>query len=493
MAEKSYLAIDLGAESGRTVVGRFDGERITLQETHRFPNVPVRVFDTLHWDILRLWGEIKLGIAASVRTVGKPASMGIDTWGVDFGFVATDGSLLGNPVHYRDSRTEGMLDLAYSIVPKAEIYRQTGLQFMMLNSLYQMLALTRKSKRDPFAQVESLLFIPDLLNYFLTGVKGAEYTIASTSQMLDAQKRTWASDLLRRLAIPESILPPVIPTGKILGPTLTGVSQETGADLVPVVASAGHDTAAAVAGVPASGASWVYISSGTWSLMGAELSQPSITEQGLADNFTNEGGVDGTIRYLKNIMGLWLVQECRRSFERAGKVYDYTTLTRLADEADPFGPIVDPDFVGFTKPADMPTSLRDFCVRTGQTPPSTDGEFIRLCLESLALRYRRTLEQLEKNTGRKFDTIHIVGGGSQNALLNQLTADCTGRPVVAGPIEATSLGNCMVQAMASGEVGSLSQARTIIHDSFPTKTFDPKSRSGWDDAYGRFLAICDRV
>lgn len=488
MATTNYLAVDLGAESGRTIVGRFDGEKLQLEETHRFPNGPVRVLDTLHWPILRLWQEIKNGISASVQAAGVPRSIGVDTWGVDFGLVFHDGSLAGIPVHYRDVRTDGMMERAFQTVPKADIYNETGLQFMKFNTLFQLLAAKEKAA-PPLDQVDKMLLIPDLFNFFLTGQKAAEYTIASTTQMINASSKTWATGMLQRFGIPQSILPDIVQTGSKLGKVLSSVADETGAAGVEVIATASHDTAAAVASVPAKGNDWCYISSGTWSLMGAELKAPAITEATLAANFTNEGGIDGTIRFLKNIMGLWLVQQCRRSFEKSGKTFDYATLTRLAAEAPAFASIINPDRDEFINPEDMPSAIAEFCKQTQQPVPNSEGAYIRCCLESLALKYRRTMEQISEATGTTIRTIHIVGGGSQNELLCQMTADCCQCAVVTGPIEATAMGNCLVQAIACGELASLQEAREVVSRSFDTRTYEPKDKGNWDEKYDQFLRM----
>ena len=489
MATRNFLAVDLGAESGRTVVARFDGQRLELQETHRFPNQPVTVLGTNYWDLFRLWHEINVGIGQSVAQAGAPVSLGVDTWGVDFGLLGPDGTLIGNPIQYRDKRTEGMMEAAFQIVPRAEMYQTTGLQFMRFNSVFQLLANARQAQGEPFAGVEKFLFMPDLLNYFFTGAAQAEYTIASTSQMLDARAKKWATGMLDKLGIPTRILPELIETGTQLGPLRAEIVETTGAKQTQVVATAGHDTAAAVAAVPASGDSWCYISSGTWSLMGVELPEPAITEQTLADNFTNEGGIGGTIRFLKNIMGLWLVQECRRSFERSGRSYDYATLTQQAAQAPAFGPVVNPDDDGFIVPDDMPTAIVDYCKRTGQTPPADDGAIVRCCLESLALRYRWVLERMQASTGRTFETIHIVGGGSKNELLCQLAADCCQRPVVTGPVEATALGNVLVQMLASGDVASHAEGRAIIAASSQTQRYEPNPGGQWDEPFEQFCKL----
>lgn len=487
MTTTNYLAVDLGAESGRTIVGRFDGDTLQLEETHRFANGPVRVLDTLHWPILSLWQEIKNGIAKSVRQSGKPASIGVDTWGVDYGLIWKDGSLAAIPTHYRDSRTDGIMEKAFAVVSKSEIYAETGLQFMKFNTLFQLLAA--KDQAVPLRQVDKMLLMPDLFNFFLTGERTAEYTIASTTQMINARTKQWSTGLLEKLGIPTSILPEIVQTGAQLGGVLPSVGEETCAAGATVIATAGHDTAAAVVSVPAKGSNWCYISSGTWSLMGAELPGPAITDATLNANFTNEGGVDGSIRFLKNIMGLWLVQQCRRSFEKAGKQVSYATLAELAAAAPAFGPIINPDDDRFINPEDMPAEIVAFCTKTGQTPPKDEGELVRCCLESLALCYRRVCQLIVELTGQPIDVIHIVGGGSQNESLCQMTADCCRRQVVAGPIEATAMGNCLVQAIACGELGSLSEAREVVARSFATRTYEPQPDGRWDAKYEQFLSM----
>lgn len=487
MTTRNYAAVDLGAESGRTILARFDGERFTLEPTHRFPNGYVRILGTMYWDIVRLWQEIKNGLGGTFRLAGSLDGIGVDTWGVDFGFVADDGSLVGNPVHYRDRRTEGIYDAAFALMPKEEIYRRTGLQFLPFNTLFQLLAQRRTRGERAFVGVDKMLFIPDLLNSFLTGRRVAEYTIASTSQMLDARTQTWDLELLQKFGIPASILPDLVATGTKLGPLRADVAREIGGSAL-VVATAGHDTASAVAAVPAEGKGWAYISSGTWSLMGVERREPALTAESLANNFTHEGGVGGTIRFLKNIMGLWLVQECRRSFERAGSTLGYAELTEAAGAERPFACLLNPDDLTFMNPPDMPSAIADFCKRTGQSAPAEPGGYVRACLEALALRYRATKEELESTLGEKITRIHIVGGGSQNRLLSQLTADCTGAQIVAGPIEATALGNVVVQAIATGDLASLEEGREAVRRSFPTESFEPREseRAAWEEHYGRF-------
>jgi rhamnulokinase len=487
-----YLAFDLGAESGRAVVGQIDGGRLHLREIHRFANGAVRVLDNLHWDALRLWSEIKHGLALAARSAaedGEPlASIGLDTWGIDFGLLAPDDSLLGNPFHYRDRRTEGMLAEALRRVPRAEIYRQTGVQFMEINSLYQLLAMARAGS-PALAAARMLLNMPDLFNFWLCGVKASEFSIATTTQFYDPVAGDWAWDLLDRLGIPSHFLGAIVPTGTILGPLLPSVAAETGSDAVQVVAAAGHDTAAAVAAVPAAGEDWIYLSSGTWSLMGIESAQPIINERSLAYDFTNEGGVGGTIRFLKNIVGLWIVQECRREWERAGDALSYDDLTRLAAEAPAFGALVVPSNSRFVPPGDMPARIQAACAESGQRVPQTRGEIVRCALESLALEYRWVAERLDDMAGRRLPVVHIIGGGSRNRLLNQFTADATGRTVVAGPMEATAVGNVLVQALALGEIASLAEGRSLVARSFDVQTFHPGDTAAWDAAYERFLRL----
>lgn len=486
-ATKNLLAFDLGAESGRGVLGRFDGRKLALDVVHRFPNGPVRTLDTLHWDALRLWGEMHAGLRKCAAEHGVDA-VGVDTWGVDFALLGRGGTLLGNPRHYRDPHTEDIMEAAFARVPRAEIFRQTGLQFMRFNTLFQLLALQRD--RSPLLDAaESLLLMPDLFHYWFTGVKANEFTNVSTTQLYDPTAKGWAFPLVQVLGLPAHVLGSIIPPGTVLGPLRTAVATDTGASPVPVVAPATHDTGAAVAAVPASGTSWAYLSSGTWSLMGVEIPGPLINDQTLAINFTNEGGVGGTIRLLKNIMGLWLVQECRRAWEKAGKTYDYDELTRLAEAAPPFASLVNPDDAAFLLPMNMPAALADFCRRTGQPVPAEPGAFVRCALESLALRYRWVFERLEELVGRRLDVIHVVGGGSQNALLNQLTADACNRPVHAGPVEATAIGNVLTQALGLGLVGSLADAREVVRQSFAVRVFEPRAPERWQGPYERFVKL----
>jgi rhamnulokinase len=489
-ATKKLLAFDLGAESGRGLLGRFDGGRLRLDVIHRFPNGAVRTLDTMHWDVLALYREMLAALRVCARDHGGVDGVGVDTWGVDFALLDRDGTLLGNPRHYRDPHTENTMDAAFQRVPREEIFRQTGIQFMRFNSLFQLLALQRD--RSPLLEIaQSLLFIPDLFNYFFTGVRVNEFTDASTSQLLNPQTGNWAFDLVRRFGLPEHMLGTIVPPGTVLGPLRPAVAAEAGLPPVPVIAPATHDTGAAVAAVPARAkeGDWVYISSGTWSLMGAELPGPLINEQVQANNFTNEGGVGKTIRFLKNIMGLWLVQECRRTWEREGKDFSYDQLTRLAGEAPPFAGLVNPDDASFMLPPSMPAALADYCRRTGQPTPTEPGPVVRCALESLALRYRWVLERLEAMLGRNIQAIHVVGGGCQNALLCQFTANACNRPVYAGPVEATAIGNLLVQALGLGLIGSLAEGREVVRQSFEVVTYTPRNPERWQEPYQRFLRL----
>ncbi len=491
-----FLAFDLGAESGRAVIGHLEDDRLRLEELHRFPNGPVQVLDSLHWDVLRLWGDIKHGLALAAKAYGDDlASVGLDTWGVDFGLLAADGALLGNPYHYRDSRTDGMMEDAFRTVPRTEIYERTGIQFMQLNSLYQLLAMAR-SGSPLLAAAHTFLTMPDLFNFWLSGRKANEFTIATTSQCYDPRAADWAHDMLEELGIPSRIFggagTAIVSPGTVLGPLRDAVARETGSRPVPVVASAAHDTASAVAAVPASGKDYIYLSSGTWSLMGVEVTEPIIDANSLAYNFTNEGGVGHSFRFLKNIMGLWLVQEARREWARAGESYSYDELTQLATEAPAFGPLVVPEDSRFLPPGDMPGRIQAFCRETGQSVPQTKGQIVRCALESLALEYRWVAERLDEMVGRHMPTLHIIGGGSQNRLLNQFAADATNRTVITGPVEATAIGNILVQGLALGRISDLAAGRALVRRSFDVETYQPRDTAAWDRAYDRYLRLKGR-
>ncbi len=486
-----YLAIDLGAESGRGVVGTLSGGRLELHEVHRFPNIPVRLLDGLHWDVLSLYTQIKQAIGLAARESPEPLrGIGIDSWGVDYGLLTSDGSLVGLPYHYRDGRTDGVMERAFAIVPQSEIFRQTGIQFLQFNTLFQLLAAKERHPRLLEA-AERLLMMGELFTYLLTGRAVGEFTNATTSQLYDPRLRGWASDLFRRFGLPQEIMPEIVQPGTVVGELLDPVAQETGAGAIPVIVPAVHDTGSAVAGVPASGDDWAFISSGTWSLVGLEVAEPVITDESLAFNLTNEGGVAGTFRLLKNVMGLWLLQECRRTWESEGAAVDYAGLTAEAEKAAPFRAHVDPDDAAFFKPGDMPERIRAYLSQRGLPLPESRGEMVRCILESLALKYRYVLERLQEASGRTVRVIHIVGGGSQNQLLNQMTADATGCTVVAGPVEATATGNILMQAIATGELSDLKAGRALVRDSFELKVYQPKETAAWDEVYGRFVALLE--
>lgn len=488
MAAGQLLAFDLGAESGRAMLGRFDGRRLQLQERHRFPTGATVVHERLYWDVLRLHDEIKQGLRATADV--DIASVGVDTWGVDYGLLADDGSLLDNPRHYRDPRTDGVMARALERISRDRVFAATGVQFMPINTLFQLLAM-QETEAVQLQAAQRFLMMPDLLHFFLTGESVCEFTNATTTQFYDPRQGRWSEELFEAFGLPTRILPEIVAPGTRLGPLLASTATECGVSAgVPVVAPATHDTGSAVAAVPAAGADFAYISSGTWSLMGAELDAPDVSAAALEHNFTNEGGVGGTFRFLKNIMGLWLVQECRRTWAAEGRERSYAELTEAAAAAAPFAAHVDPDDERFLAPGDMPGRVRAFCRDSGQVEPTGEGAIIRCVLESLALKYRWVLERLEVTLDRRLTPIHIVGGGIQNALLCQLTADATDRVVIAGPAEATAAGNLLVQALGLGWLDSVDDIRAVVRTSFEPATFTPTAeRDRWDEAYVRFGSL----
>lgn len=489
MSERVYLAIDLGAESGRVIAGLFDGEQIRLEEMHRFPNGPITVAGTRRWDLIGLWKEIQIGLHQAALKFGKRVvSVGVDTWGVDYVLLSQKDEMLGQPYNYRDPRTDGILEHACSRVPRQEIFNSTGLQFMPINSLYQLIAMQLKDS-ELLSIAEHFLMIPDFFHWLLCGSKVVEFTNATTTQFFDPKRRDWASDLLRKFDVPTKMLPTVVNPGTNLGKLRNEIAKSTGLERIDVVTPPTHDTAAAVAAVPTEStgtAKWAYISSGTWSLIGVEVQQAILNEEALKQNVTNEGGVDGTYRLLKNVMGLWLVQGCRQSFERAGNDFDYTQLTYLARKAQPFRSLIHPNDPAFLSPTDMVESIREWCRKHYESVPEDEGQIIRCALESLAMKYRDVLEGIEKLTGETIDVIHIVGGGCKNAVLNQFTANACGKTVVAGPVEATALGNVLIQARAAGEIGSLAEIRKIVKASSELETFEPQQQNEWNKAYNRY-------
>ena len=464
------------------MAGLWNGRKLRLKEIHRFPNGGVYLRDTFRWDVLKLWAEIQNGLAFAGKKYGKNiVSVGADTWGVDFVLLDRQDEILGQPYHYRDTRTDGMMNRAFKKVSRAEIFAQSGLQFMPFNSLYQLLAWQRHSPAILEA-ANSLLFIPDFIHWAMCGAKRVEFTNGSTSQFLHPLTRNWSFSLLEKLGLPTHFLPKIVSPGTTLGTIRKTLAERTGLAGVKVVAPPTHDTASAVAGVPTTStgkANWAYISSGTWSLMGVEVNKAVLSPRALELNMTNEGGIDGTYRLLKNIMGLWPVQQCKRSFEAAGRKYDYAQLTGKAARAKRLRSVVNLDDPRFLNPPDMPKAIQEFCRETSQKVPKTDGELVRSCYESLALKYREVLNSLEELTGEKIEVIHIVGGGSQSTVLSQLAADACQRPVVTGPVEATALGNLLTQIRADGELGSLSEMREVARASSAVHHYEP---AAWNDA-----------
>ncbi|MEN6306642.1 MAG: rhamnulokinase family protein [Anaerohalosphaeraceae bacterium] len=490
MAKSGYIAVDLGAESGRVMLAELAGGKISLREMHRFSNGPTQEGDSLRWDFNKLMNEITTGIGKAAAACPNARSIGVDTWGVDFGLLDKSGKLIENPYHYRDSRNNGMMEKVFAIVPRQKVYMHTGIQFMQFNSLYQLFAY-KTQKPDVVAKADKLLFMPDLIVYALTGFAGAEYTIASTSQMVDMKTSKWADDLISALDLPRRILPDLVMPGIKVGALKKDLADKLGCTQIPVVESGGHDTASAVAGVPAAGnRPWAYLSSGTWSLMGIETPMAVVNETSMAMDVTNEGGVLNTIRLLKNIMGLWLVQECRRQWAKEGQELDYGQLAEMAAVAKPFAAVISTEQPEFMAIGDMPNKINAYLTKTGQKPIQDKGQMIRVILESLAVRYAEVMSMLEKLGGKKIEVLHIVGGGTKNELLNQFTADATGKTVMTGPVEATVLGNVLMQAVTAGDVMSLTEGRKIIADSFEMKTYSPKAQGEWKTYIETYRKLC---
>lgn len=484
---KRVLAFDFGASSGRAIIGCFDGDKITLEEVHRFSNDPVSVGGTVYWDVLRLFYEIKQGIIKA-KIAGGFDSIGIDTWGVDFGLIDSEGKLMENPVHYRDARTAGLVDEAFKTMPKEKLYGITGIQFMELNTLFQLISL-KKYRPWMLERADKMLFMPDLFGYMLTGKMCAEYSIASTSQLIDLDKRMWSKEILDAFGIKESVFAPLVQPGTVLGELSKEICEECGVDSVPVISVCGHDTQSAITSVPCEDGDFAFLSSGTWSLFGTELDKPIVNETSMNINITNEGGFDGSTGFLKNIIGLWLIQESRRQWKREGKEYSYADLEKLALAAEPFKCFIDPDAPEFVPHGNIPERVREFCRKTGQYVPETVGEIMRCIYESLAMKYRLTFEKLRECTERDYPVIHVIGGGTKDGLLCQMTANSCDRTVKAGPIEATVMGNVAVQLMSDGSVENIGQARKIVAESSELKTFEPKDTDKWAEAYEDFLKV----
>lgn len=478
MPERSVLAVDLGAESGRVIKASFNGERVNLQELHRFTNTPVTAAGTIYWDVLRLWHNIKTGIQAGAS---DSFSVGVDTWGVDVALLDRDGNLVCNPVHYRDKRNDGMMEWAFDRVSKREIFERTGIQFMQINGLYGMASLV-KNQSPLLDATASMLTIADLFNYWLSGSKTCEYTHVTTTQMFNPRTNDWAHDVVQGIGIPTHILTPIVYPGDKIGKY----------EHLDVIVPGCHDTACAVVGVPTTTSNYAYLSSGTWSLLGLEIDEPVINDAAYNANLTNEGGVYGTIRLLKNITGLWLAQQCRETWMQQGKEYSYAELVQYAETAKPFQSLVDPDAADFLAHGDMPARIRAYCQRTGQVQPESVGEFMRTVYESLALKYRYVLDQLRSISGKTIERLHIIGGGTQNELLCQMTANAVGVPVIAGPVEATAMGNAIMQFIAHGDLANLAEARQMLSRSTVTRDYEPRDRVIWEETYERYKTIIQK-
>jgi len=491
MSISRYLAFDLGAGSGRAVLGSLQDGRLSIHEVHRFPNGPIMIDESFHWDVGTMLAEIKRGLAAAARAVPDINSIAVDSWGVDFGFVNAEGRLLGAPFCYRDARHLPAMKAFLKIVPADRLYRRTGLQLLPFNTLFQLYAHILE-KSDDLRSASRILFMPGLLTFLLSGTPANDATIASTSQLAEPDGSGWCEDLFAALGLPVGLMGPLVPPGTTIGRLLPSLRSETGCPDLSVIAATGHDTASAVAAVPAEGEDWAYLSSGTWSLLGLEIDRPIITENSRRFNFTNERGLNGRIRFLKNISGLWLLQQCRRRWSEAGPL-SYETMWAQAAAAPAFRSLIDPDAPEFLNPPDMPAAIREFCRRTEQDVPVSPAEISRCALESLAMKYRAVLEELRETSGRPIRRIHVIGGGCQNELLNTFAAAATGLPVVAGPVEATAIGNILVQALAQGRVRSPEEIRLIVARSFDRRVYEPSPDPGWDDAYGRFLKIVKRT
>ena len=483
----SYLALDLGAESGRAVLADLESGILTTKEVHRFRNEPLERGGSLHWDVERLWLEIRKALNSLECT--RLGGIGVDAWGVDYALLGERGELLQNPYHYRDRRTEGVMEQVFQKVPREDIYRITGIQFMPINTLYQLYAAQRDTA-SILAAARQLVTIPDLFNYWLTGKAVCEFTNATTTQMVDPVHRVWARDLIQKIGLRADLPSPIIEPGTIIGHLLPGVASDSSLIATPVIAPACHDTGSAVAAITARSGT-AFLSSGTWSLIGTELDAPVLTSAALKLNFTNEGGVNGTTRLLKNVMGLWMLQGCRNTWSAQGQNGSYEELVELARREPGFAQLVDPDDELFLRAADMPGAISQFCSKTHQPAPSRQGAYVRCVLESLAMKYRLTLRKLEQVCEQRIKQVRIVGGGSKNRLLNQFTANATGRTVLAGPAEATALGNIAIQVLATGEAASLEEVRAIVDRSFPTEVFEPVETDKWEQHFQRFEQYCE--
>ncbi|MCR5041428.1 MAG: rhamnulokinase [Clostridia bacterium] len=483
---KKILAFDYGASSGRAIAGYFDGSSLRLEELHRFDNEPLRMAGVFYWDFPRLYAEMLGGLSKAART-GEFDSVGIDTWGVDFGLLDARGQLLSNPVHYRDGGTAGAQQEIFGLIPRERLYEITGTQFLDFNSIFRLHSL-RKLRPEMLSAAERLLFMPDLFGYFLTGEKYSEYSIATTSQLMDIRAGTWSEEIFEKTGLPRGLFGEIVPSGAVVGQLTDDVRAATGANAMKVVAVCGHDTQSAITAVPTDSESFAFLSSGTWSLLGTELKKPAPTKEALAANFTNEGGWQGDIGMLKNICGLWLIQESRRQYAREGTKYSYAELEQAARSVKPFERFIDPDDALFVAPGNMPEKIREYCRRTKQSEPETVGEVIRCIYDSLAFKYRATIESLQAVTGKTFEKLYIVGGGTKDTFLNGLCASALDMPVSAGPAEATVVGNLLVQLMSAGEISSLREARALVAAMPDIRTYEPQEPGEFAAAYDRFLA-----
>ncbi len=474
MKKHNFLAIDIGATSGRALVGTLSGVKFEMQEVHRFPNSIMEVHGKFYWNVFNLYESIKTSLSICVQQGIDIDSIGIDTWGVDFGCIASDGTLLGLPRAYRDPYTEGAPAQFFEIKPREEVYGLTGIQIMNFNSLFQLFKMNKEGFA-PLKGAEEILFMPDLLSYLLTGNRVCEYTDASTSQILNPVTKQFETSLLEAAGVSPSIMRPLVMPGTTVGFLTDSIAKETGIGKVPVIAVAGHDTASAVAAVPATDRNFAYLSSGTWSLMGIEVDDPIINEESYRNNFTNEGGIEGTTRFLKNITGMWLLEQCRKEWEKAGRLYHYAEIVQMAEEASVFASIVNPDHERFANPESMTKAIIDHCKETDQAHPVSDAEFVRCIFCSLAARYKEVLSSLKDMAPFPIEKLHVIGGGSKNKLLNQFTADAIGIPVLAGPSEATAIGNCMVQAQAAGLVADRWEMRKLIDGAVEIEVFNPSN------------------
>ncbi len=488
MTTSKYLSFDFGAESGRAIVGILDGEKISIEEIHRFKNKQINIFHNYYWNIFELFEELKNGMKIAVRDGHSDIlSIGIDTWGVDFGLIGENGQLLELPHSYRDPRTEGMMEKVFEIIPRDQIYEKTGIQFMELNSIYQLFSM-KKINEKLLKNARKLLFMPDLFNYFLTGEMKNEYTIASTSQLLNVNTKEFEKKIFAKLGLSIDLMSPIIQPGQLVGKLLKEISDETGISNANVIAVGCHDTASAVAAVPADGENWAYLSSGTWSLIGIETDKPIINKL-YQDEFTNEGGIGNKIRFLRNTMGMWLIQRLRSAWERDGACFDYADIANIASRGEQFKYFINPDARLFMNPLNMEEAIDEFCKRTNQECPKNKFEYARTIYDSLALKYKLILKMIEEVSGRKIEKLHVVSGGAQNEFLNQLTADATGIQVLAGPIEATALGSILVQAIAAKKIKSIEHAREIVRSSFDIIVYNPRQTDKWDEILEKYKSI----